>query len=384
MAIFFCSITSNLKAGPFVDMTFDAALDTATRSGKIVLADFYTASCLPCKMLDKTTWTDAAVIKVLETQTVAIRVDAEKEVELSRRYKVTMYPSVLLIKADGSEIDRLVGYRDPKAFMADFNAGVSGKDSIHRAQDRLQTAGTNDPASRMSLGSAFAEKGMDAEALAEFLWCFDHGLDAGQTSGFGGVRLSFLLAKIADLAAQYPPAWKSLEARRDERQAALSAGGDSFQTIQDLMALNRTLRQEGKNLALFDALPSTGGTRAFAATLLTDQLLAAKRYADVLQAGDPKTTLAKALDQYHEVLESVGQSNPVRARIEESLRKMVVGTGAHGLEVLAGLGRNDEARVLTAEILKFDSSQATRALLAGAAHRAGNDEVARFVGHSLE
>jgi len=52
-------------------------------------------------------------------------------------------------------------------------------------------AGTNDPSARMQFGVALAQKGKDAEALTEFLWCFDHGLEAGPA--FTGVRLSFLL-----------------------------------------------------------------------------------------------------------------------------------------------------------------------------------------------
>ena len=114
-------------------------------------------------------------------------------------------------------------------------------------------AGTNDPSARMQFGVALAQKGKDAEALTEFLWCFDHGLEAGPA--FTGVRLSFLLMDIKNLAAHYPPAQQALETRRDERQAKVAAGSTDFQTIQDLVSLNKALGQETKNLAVFDQLP---------------------------------------------------------------------------------------------------------------------------------
>ena len=158
-------MSSNLLAAPFSDLTFDAASKEAAKSGKIVLVDFYTTWCGPCKMLDKNTWTDPGVVKLLSEKTIALRLDAEKETALARKYKIEAYPSVLLIKPDGTEIDRLVGYRDPKSFTADFNATLAGRDSIARAEEKVTQAGTNDPSARMDLGVALAQKGKDAEAL---------------------------------------------------------------------------------------------------------------------------------------------------------------------------------------------------------------------------
>jgi thiol-disulfide isomerase/thioredoxin len=372
-----CAVTSSLAAAPFSDLSFEAASKQAAQTGKIVLVDFYTTWCGPCKMLDKTTWTDAAVIQLLEQKTVALRMDAEKEAALSKRYKIEAYPSVLLLKPDGTEIDRLVGYKEPKVFMEDFNAALGGKDSISRAQDKLTAAGTNDPSARLQFGLALAQKGRDVDALAEYLWCFDHGLEA--SPAFGGVRLSFLLMDIKNLAAHYPPARQALEARREERQAKVAAGSTDFEMIRDLISLNQTLGQGEKNLAVFDVLPAGSEMRANVARLLAQQLLGAKRYADVLQGTDGKPAFKNAVDQFNKVLGSVGKDNPMRGRVEESLRKATVNAGAHGFEALAGLERNQEGMGLARQILNFDSSQVTRTLLAEAAQRAGSSELARFV-----
>ena len=377
LAAWFCAVTSSLVAAPFSDLSFEAASKLAAQKGKIVLVDFYTTWCGPCKMLDKTTWTDPAVIQLLEQKTVALRIDVDKEVALSKRYKIEAYPSVLLIKPDGTEIDRLVGYREPKAFMADFNAALAGKDSISRARDLLMDAGTNDPSARMQFGVALAQKGRDADALAEYLWCFDHGVEA--SPAFSGVRLSFLLMYIKNLSAHYPPAGKALEDLRDERQAKMAAGATDLQTVQDLVSLNGVLDQKEKNFAVFDRLPAGNHGRDIILALFADQFLEAKRYADVLQGTDGKPAFKKAVDQFDQVLVSLGKDNPMRDRMEETMRKMTVNTGAHGFEALAGLKRNQEGKDLAGQILKFDSSQATRTLLAEAGQRAGNDELAQFV-----
>jgi thiol-disulfide isomerase/thioredoxin len=373
----FCVVASSVFGAPFSELNFKAASKEAAKTGKIVLVDFYTTWCGPCKLLDKNTWTDAAVIQLLEQKTVALRIDAEKEVALSKRYKIASYPSVLLIKPDGTEIDRLVGYRDPKAFLADFNDALVGKDAVSRAREKLAAAGNNDANTRMQVGVALAQKGKDAEALDEYLWCFDHGLEAGPA--FTGVRVSFLLSYIKQLAADYPPAGKALEARRDAAQARLAAGATDYQTVQDLVSLNNALGQKEKNFAVFDQLPAGNKGKDVILRLYADQFLQAKRYSDVLEGTDGIAPFKKSVDQFNQMLNPIAKDNPMRERMEETMRQLTVNAGAQYFEALAGLKRNQEGRELAGQILKFDSSPATRTLLVEAAVRAGDADLAKSI-----
>ena len=377
IAAWLLALGPSLGAAPFSDLSFEAATNQAAQSGKIVLIDFYTTWCAPCKLLDKNTWTDPAVIQLLEQKTVALRIDAEKEVALSKRYKIDAYPTMLLIKADGTEVDRLVGYRDPNMFTNEFNAALAGKDSVSRARDALMAAGTNDPSARMQFGVALAQKGKDSEALAEYLWCFDHGVEASRA--FVGVRLSFLLSYIKDLGSRYPAALQALETRRDERQAKVSAGSSDFATIQELVALNKSLEQPEKNLAVFDRLPAGSRTKDMITPLLIEQLLQAKRYSDVIKGPDAKSSFNKVVDQYNKTMASLGKDSPIAKRVDETLRQLTITDGAHTFEALAGLKRNQDAKDLAGEILKFDSSDVARAMLAKAARRAENAELTQYV-----
>ncbi|HEY3914220.1 MAG TPA: thioredoxin family protein [Verrucomicrobiae bacterium] len=358
-------------AGVFSDLPFDAARNLAAGSGKIVLIDFYTTWCGPCKMLDKTTWTDPAVIQLLESKTVALRLDAEKETALAQRYRIAAYPTVLLLKADGSEIDRLVGYREPQAFISDFTASLAGKDSVKRAQEAVEKAPAGDASARMQYGQALAQKGMDAEALKEYVWCFDHGLEKDQS--FTGVRLSFLLSDIMNLANHYPAAKAALVTRRDDRNAKLIGGSTDYQNIVDLISLNKTLGETQRNMVVFDKLPANSKTRVIVRRLIVEQLLDAKRYADVLDGTDGKSDFERSVSRFNAVIGMLHNST-TQALIRSSTAK----SGAQDFEALAGLKRNDEGKELGRLVLEFDSSQETRDALAKGATRAGNLELAEF------
>lgn len=71
----------------------------------LVLADFFSTTCGPCKMLsfvladlDKTYGDDVKILKI----------DFDQNKELTAQYNVTGYPTLVLLK-DGKEAGRLTG-----------------------------------------------------------------------------------------------------------------------------------------------------------------------------------------------------------------------------------------------------------------------------------
>jgi thioredoxin-related protein len=95
---------------------FDVALDIAKSESKPILIDFYTDWCGWCKKLDKDTYGNAQVQQELE-QFVCVKIDAEKNKDLSRKYKISGFPSTAFLKSDGQLIEVVPGYRPPDEFM---------------------------------------------------------------------------------------------------------------------------------------------------------------------------------------------------------------------------------------------------------------------------
>ncbi len=125
---------------PFAELTFEEACKAAEASDRVVFIDFYTTWCGPCKKLDAITWKDEAVVSWLDKHTVALKIDAEKEAELAKRYQVKSYPSMVFAEANGDLRARVVGYKAPANFLAaakDAMAGIKPSDRVREelAQD---------------------------------------------------------------------------------------------------------------------------------------------------------------------------------------------------------------------------------------------------------
>lgn len=79
----------------------------------LVLADFYSAACGPCKMLS---FVLADVDKACKDKVNIMKLDFDKNRALADEYGVTGYPTLILLK-DGEEIKRMTGLQQKPAII---------------------------------------------------------------------------------------------------------------------------------------------------------------------------------------------------------------------------------------------------------------------------
>lgn len=367
---------TNLRAddGPFRALGLEEARQAAKKDGKrVVLVDFYTTWCGPCKKLDQTTWKDSGVLDWLAKEAVALKVDAEKDEPLAAKYRVNAYPTLLLLTPDGAELDRLVGYRDPKAFLDDANAALAGNDSLSRARAKLEGDGRDNPMLRMSYADELARKGRYEDALSEYLWCFDHGLE--HRRAFQGVRVSFLPGAIVRLAKEHPPALDELRKRRDAAWSAIEAGKADFDAAMGFTALNENLGESGQTLEAYDRIKGDPGADARVRAYLFDQslapLLKARRYGDVL-AGVDAAAKVRELIARHEKNKAVF---PDDAGLRAFMKRQVCLDSARYYEAMVGSGDHAGVAQVATMLADFNAADAYPTLIE-AAKRAGDDKAA--------
>jgi thioredoxin-related protein len=112
---------------PFQHLSIDQALAKAKTDRKLVMMVFCSASCYWCAMLDIDTWSDEQVQAWLRGHVVAIKIDADKDPAAADKYKVKGFPQILFLRPDGSEIDRLTGFRDAEQFVQLAERITAGK-----------------------------------------------------------------------------------------------------------------------------------------------------------------------------------------------------------------------------------------------------------------
>jgi thiol-disulfide isomerase/thioredoxin len=419
-AIVLCA-TVAFAAEPFASISFDDACKKAKAENKVVAIDFYTTWCGPCKMLESTTWKDGDVCAWLSRNTVAIKIDGDRNTQLCRQYKIRAYPTILFLRADGGELDRLVGYCGPEGFLEDAKAAVRNKGSVApaaapradapraeapraeapsaaapRAEAPMITRVTNDPVKRMQHGVRLVQEGKKKEAIVEYLWCFDHGLEA--STAFSSVRLSYLVSYIHHLGTSYKPAMEALCDRRDRAEKALLDGASDkkakdssdssgyprsrFEAASEVSAINQELNEQGRTADVYKKLMTKGEKDRRILSVFIDEvldpLIASSEYSSIV-AGlpNPLATVEQKIESYRSIQE-YERSKPQEAdrSSSEHFKRRALDQGSKIYEALVGVKDLTNAHRIAQRILRFDGSGGIYKLLMERALRAeGSEEV---------
>ncbi len=142
-------------------------------------------------------------------------------------------------------------------------------------------------------------QGKYPEALERFIWFHDHALEH-EPAGMYGVRLSFALSYWKALGDVYPPAKAALVETRDRKEKMIMDNKGSDGLFHDVVALNRTLGDDEKTVALFDIVDKRQPESAKQYwNVAKDAIIAAKRY-DIARKyiGNPTREFTKVKAMY--------------------------------------------------------------------------------------
>jgi len=90
--------------------------DAKIAENKLTVVDFYTTWCGPCKRMEPF----IKQVKAENSDINVLQVDAEAYMEISQRYNLEGYPTLIFFKG-GQVVDRALGYMDKEGIMQFVN-----------------------------------------------------------------------------------------------------------------------------------------------------------------------------------------------------------------------------------------------------------------------
>ena len=118
-------------------------------------------------------------VATLLSNVVSVKVNAEVDTLLRREYGVAGFPTIVLAKSDGAEIDRIFGYADPPTFVKTINDYLADRNTLGDYLRRADTAAT------MQLYSMIADKYTGRSNFAEAEKFYQKILDEDPTNAQG-------------------------------------------------------------------------------------------------------------------------------------------------------------------------------------------------------
>jgi len=153
----------------FSQGTYSDVLTKAKNENKILMIDFMTDWCKWCVELDNKVYTNPEVAAFANKNQINWKIDAEKGEgpDLARKYNVSGYPTIVFVKGNGEEVDRIVGYFPAKKFLAmitDFNTGKNTMGYFRAVLEK----NPSDPVANYNIGKKYLDYGNPETAKPYF------------------------------------------------------------------------------------------------------------------------------------------------------------------------------------------------------------------------
>ena len=357
-----------LGDGPFASMTFDEARKKARAEKKLVFIDYYADWCMPCKMMDATTFSDAKVLDFLKNKVIALKIDGEKHAKLATKHHVNGFPTLVFVRPDGGIAEVLGGYLDAAGFLGLAENALAGKDTLTRFKEALKRS-PDDPTLHVLVAEALAGRGEYRDAL-------EHCRFVLEKADLDIVAADMVPAVVMQLLA--------LSQFSADAETLLNRLYDSARTA--------VVEQKATNaqIALYAAVPGIKGD-ATVIVATYDLLLTAGAKPEYLQRITAlwKTTLVAA-ERYQDIARHVNIVDAaadaianLRARKPGELasnsmfdpetlaRNQRLGSALAYYRVLTALGRHPDADALARRLVKLEESLTMYNMLAWTAYETG-------------
>ncbi len=136
---------------------YELGRSIASKSGRLMVMDFWASWCRPCKDMDVELWQNPETQK-FATYFVGVRINVETEKSLVKKFQANSLPKVIIATVNGDIIWEQEGYDEANTFLRIFEALPSNVDELNKHLLVLAT-NKNDLQSNYSAGLEFQRLG---------------------------------------------------------------------------------------------------------------------------------------------------------------------------------------------------------------------------------
>ncbi len=141
-------------------------------------------------------FTDERAIEFFTDKMILTKINADVDTLARDRYYARAYPSAVMIRKNGDEVDRLVGFDSTDAYLqafVDFSNGIGTlEDLLGRAE------GGNDRSLVLEIADKYKYRGQAADAEAWITKVIEAGEPLDSLSGEARLSLAYMLRKAED------------------------------------------------------------------------------------------------------------------------------------------------------------------------------------------
>lgn len=92
--------------------------------------------------MEDSTFTSKDVI-ALSKDMIFVKAEAKEDTSVRDQYEIAGFPTVILMKSSGEEIDRIYGYLPPEEFVSTIQSYLQGKETLEDIRNRFQADSTD-------------------------------------------------------------------------------------------------------------------------------------------------------------------------------------------------------------------------------------------------